>query len=68
MPKTMMEKEAFKEHIKACSKDYTNEVNFQEAIKEFYRATSNSVLPEEVVELVESQSGDTLTKESSAFR
>jgi len=64
----MVDKESFKEQIKAYSTDYTSEINFQEAVREYFRATTNSSVPEEVMGLIQGQSGCVLNKESSAFR
>ena len=37
-PSTFAEKESFKALIKSMARDYNNEMNFQEAVREYYRA------------------------------
>ena len=41
-PKTQQEKEQFKAIVMSMSRDYNNEMNFQEAVKESHRAWFDS--------------------------
>ena len=67
LPSTFVEKESFKGVVKAMSRDYSKEQNFEEAIKESYRVFTKKTLPEEVLELLEKQDGVVLSAESSEF-
>jgi len=52
LPKTMAEKAAFKEVIKAMSKNWNHEMNFQEASENAYVAYATQDIPWEVQELL----------------
>ena len=68
MPSTFEEKDAFKAMIKAESKNYADELNYQEAVREAYTAYCPSVgVPEEVRELFLRTDVKSLTSESSQF-
>ena len=65
IPITLKEKDEFKEHyVKAMSRDYSKEVNFEEAVRDAYLAYTPHELPHEVQELLETINGSTLTVKS----
>jgi amyloid beta precursor protein binding protein 1 len=68
-PSTFAEKEAFKAQIKAMSRNFNHEVNFQEAVKESYRAYGVKALPDEAMEVLVAQRGEdaVLDKDSRHF-
>lgn len=52
VPSNFSEKEKFKSSIKSMAKDINNEVNFQEAIRESYRAYTIKSMPYELEEML----------------
>lgn len=53
LPQTLEEKNAFRETIKSMSKDFHNEVNFEEAYSDAYLAYSTADLPWEVQQILD---------------
>ena len=69
-PNTFAEKEEFKSFIKSQARDYHNEVNYQEAVREYYRGYAKKTLSGALVELLQAQreeNGYRLTSQSSEF-
>lgn len=69
-PSTFAEKEEFKSFIKSQARDYHNEVNYQEAVREYYRGYAKKTLSDALVDLVQAQreeKGYRLTSQSSEF-
>ena len=65
LPLTFKEKEDFKDnYVKAMSRDYSKEVNFEEAIRDAYLAYSPHELPYEMQELLENTSESSITAQS----
>lgn len=67
LPANFADKEAFKFSLKGMSRDFNKEQNFEEAVKEAYRAFSSKTLPEEVLDLLVLQENKYLSAESSEF-
>jgi amyloid beta precursor protein binding protein 1 len=67
LPKTFAEKESFKQSIKSMSRDFNMEMNFQEAVKEYYRAFATKDLPGEVIEIIDNQCTKVLDAQSTEF-
>jgi amyloid beta precursor protein binding protein 1 len=68
LPRKFAEKERFKGVIKSFSNNVSNELNFQEAVREAYRAFTKKVLSVEAEELLKAQKSEELKEGSSDFR
>ena len=66
-PTTFGEKEEFKKFIKAQARDYNNENNYQEAVREYYRGYAKKTHSDALQELLQAQKEDQLTAQSSEF-
>lgn len=56
-PNSFNEKEALKHQIKSLAKNYSNEMNFQEAVRESYRGYTVKALPDEVTDVLNKHKG-----------
>ena len=67
LPSNFAEKEAFKQAVKGMARDYSKEQNYEEAVKEAYRAFATKTLPDDVLDLLVKQERNVLSAESSQF-
>jgi hypothetical protein len=67
LPQSPQEKKHFQESIKALSRSFQNEINFQEAHKEFFSAYKRPFPSEELQTLIEQQKNKPLNKEDDDF-
>ena len=61
------EKEAFKQSIKAMSRDINSEQNYEEAVKEAYKVFTTKGLPAEVLQLLQDQRAKALSADFTEF-
>ncbi len=63
VPKSEEEMRSFQSFIQSMSRDYENEINFQEAVAEAFRVRIDSSLPSDVKELIECAKHQTVSNE-----
>lgn len=55
LPKTFAEKDEFKETIKAMAKNYSSELNFNEAVEKAYKAFGYEPVPYEIQQILDDE-------------